>query len=208
MTLNEIAYFVAGRLNEPLNIVLVEEIKFAVNYWRAHLLKQEIERNGQIGSYSQSLDLPVILVDAADSCYIELGCKVLRTKDEIPVPINIKGGVPFNYVGAPTMKRPFGFRQHGQIALSFTGKNILYTITNNYLYIWGNNLLDYITVSGIFLEPNKAYNKCVNPTCDGDDIEYPCPGDIVKTIIDGLLSGTFSIRPLKNEILTRDGREE
>lgn len=210
MTLNEISYFVAGRLNQPLNVVLVNEIKFAVNYWRSFILKQEIFKHGQSGGYTQTITVPLVLVDKGDNCYVDVGCKIQKTKLPISKPLNIKGDMPFNYVGPINMKRPFGYRNQSQIAFSFTGEKnqVFYSISNDYIYVWGDNKIDYITISGVFDEPNKAAELCIsNANCLGDDVEYPCPGDIVKMITDGLLNGTFALKPLVNEILTRDGQE-
>jgi hypothetical protein len=210
MTLNKIAYFVADRLGEPDNDTLIAEIKYAVSYWRAFLLRQEVEKNGQSGEYVQSMIVPVELVDAGDNCYIEVGCQVLKTKLKVPMPLNIKGDSPFNYIGTVNMKKPFGWRNHSTIGLSFTGKKnqTFYTFTNGFIYVWGNNLIDYITVSGIFADPLEALDLCINSeNCVDDDADYPMPSHLEHTIVEGLISRTFALRPLKNEILTRDGAE-
>lgn len=210
MTLNKIAYFIAGRLNEPENDVLIAEIKYAISYWRAFLLRQEVEKNGQSGEYVQSMVIPLELVDSGDNCYVEVGCKVQKTKIKVPLPLNIKGDNPFNYVGYTNMLRPFGWRNQSTVAFSFTGKKnkIFYTFNNGYIYIWGNNLIDYITISGIFADPMEAVELCIDSAnCIEDDAEYPMPTHLEKTIVEGLISGTFALRPLKNEVLTRDGTE-
>ncbi len=209
MSLNEIAYSIAGRLNEPTNDVLIAEIKFQIAVWRAFLMRQEIERDGQSGMYTQTMTVPLVLVDAADNCYIDLDCKVLKTSVKVPNPINIKGDAPFNYVGAVNMKKPFGFRNQSTIAFSFTGKQVFYSVNNGYIYVWGNNKLDYLTISGIFENPEEAIELCIDSTnCVGDDENYPISGHHAKTIIEGLVSGIYPLRPLKNEVLTRDATEE
>ena len=210
MSLNKIAYFVASRLNEPLNDVLVEEIKFAISYWRSYLIRQDVERNGQTGEYVQTMTIPVQLIDASDNCYIEVGCKVLRTIEKVPAPVNIKGDAPFNYVGTVNMKKPFGFRNQSTIAFSFTGKHnqIFYTFNNGYIYVWGNNKIDYINISGIFKDPMEAMELCINSTnCTEDEDVYLMPSHMEQIIVEGLLNGTFALRPLKNEVLTRDAED-
>lgn len=210
MSLNKIAYFIAGRLNDPDNDVLIAEIKYAVSYWRAFLLRQEVEKNGQSGEYTQSMVVPLELVDAADNCYIEVGCKVQRTKVKIPFPLNIKGDNPFNYVGTVNGNRPFGWRNHSTIAYTFNGKEkkIYYTINNGFIYVWGNNKIDYVTISGIFADPTEAVELCIDSEkCIGDDAPYPLPSHLEKTIVEGLINGTFALKPLQNEVLTRDANE-
>mgnify|MGYP003597626055 CR=1 FL=1 len=207
MSLNKTAYFIAGRLNEPTNDVLIEEIKFALSYWRAFLIRQDVERNGQTGEYVQTMTIPVELVDAADSCYVDVGCKILKTTIKVPTPVNIKGDSPFNFVGTVNMKKPFGFRNQSTISYSFTGKKgqTFYTFNNGFIYVWGNNKIDYINISGIFKDPYEAMELCINSTnCVGDDDVWLIPSHMEQIIVEGLLSGTFALRPLKNEVLTRD----
>ena len=207
MSLNEIAYSIAEDLNRPQDLVLIKRLKFAINYWRAFLIRQDVERNNQSGEYIQTITVPVQLVDKGDNCYVEVGCKILKTSSKIPTPVNLKAEGVFNYVGAVNMKKPFGYRSHNTAALSFTGKNkaIYYSMNNGYIYIWGNNLIDYITISGIFFNPLDAYSMCVNKQgCNVDDEPYPCGSHLIKTITEGIVQGKLSIDINQDEILNRD----
>lgn len=211
MTLNQITYTIASAHKRANDIGYIRQLEFLVSTFRATLLRQDIERNGPSGEYVQTITMPVELVDKADSCYVEVGCKVLRTVNKIALPLNMKGGSPLEYVGSPTMDKPFGYKQLSQIAFSFTGKTsgVYYTLSNGRIYVWGKNTLDFITLSGAFADPTEAVEHCINSErCFNPDDPYPCPSWMIKTIIDGLINQTFPQATVSSEIKTRDKIDE
>jgi hypothetical protein len=198
MTLNEIAYFVAGRLSREEDIKFLNEIKFAVKYYRALFIRRDAERNNTSRHYMQSLITPLIEVDAADSCATEDGCTILRTEYKIPEPVRFKDSVPFNFVGTVAYKKTITYTEPANTAhLSYAkyGKGALYyTYVNGYVYIYNAHKLKRVLIDAAFVEPEKAVTLCVDSVnCVSDDEPFPCPADMVQNIIQALLSTELSI---------------
>lgn len=208
MTYNEIIHFIAARYQRPYDDVFMQEIGFAAKFWRSYLIRQDAERNGQSAEYTQTITVPLVPVDAADSCYVEIGCMIMKTEKKIPLPLNMKGGGPFNYVGIPGMKKSFGWKMQSTISFAMLGRWIkgpFYTMSNGFLYVWGNNKIDYLTISGVFADPEEAVEPCIDSErCFNPDEPWPLASHLLKMLIGGLLDGTFSLKPVKQEINLAD----
>lgn len=206
-TLNEIAYLVASRYGRPFDAQLVEEVAFAAKYWRAFLIRQDIEKNVKSPLYLQKITTKLEAVDELDNCYVKLGCPVLRTVVMVPMPVRTKTRSPFQYVGTGDMKHPFSYIPAERL-FSITGNKIVpdiiyYTYYNGYIYVYNTLTLEYLAVMHAFEDPYAAGESCITgSSCPTYDEPFFAPGDMVKTIIDGLLSGTFSITPPVDQEVT------
>lgn len=204
-SLNQIGERIAYALNDPLNYMLKENIKFSIRYWRAMLIRRDIAQNGLSDEFLQRIYLDLIKVDKADACNFNLDCvKVLRTKNKIPKPIRLKTDVLFKFLGSVDGK-PFTYTEYEEIPYTcynkFTSKSIRYTYINEYIYVFNNTLLKKIAIQTPFVDPYQANNICDDTTCFNDDSEFPCPEDMIQQIVSGILSGEFKmVNPPDEEV--------
>lgn len=214
MTLNEIAYFVAGRFNREEDLKFINEIKFAVKYYRALLVRRDAERNSTSRQYMQSFIQPLIEVDEADTCVTQIGCTILRTRDKVPEPVRLKDTTPFNFVGTIAYKKVFTYSDPAGISFindsKYSAKMIYYTYVNGYIYIYNVDKLKRILVDAAFIDPISAVDICTNSVnCISDDEPFPCPADMVQNIIQSLLAGELSINiPVDDKEINIDDNYE
>lgn len=200
--LNEIADLVAGRLNDPLNEVLKEQIKFAVKYYRAFLIRRDITKNGMSNEFLQSIKVKLQRADKADSCIASLNCPILRSVNKIPNPIRLNSDEAFKFVGSVGRQKSFTYTRLEELPftnyLEFNTDEIRYEWMNGYLYIFNNLKLKYAELVAPYANPNKVKDDCDDIPCFNDDMEFPLGDDLLQTIITGLLSGEFKLRAIED----------
>lgn len=208
-SLNAIADNIISGLNEPFDDVLKQRVKFTVKLYRALFLRRDAEKNGLNRHTQQSFTMELELVDFADDPGVVVGCKVLRTKDKVPVPVRHKTDVPFKYVG--NLVGGLGFAYTEQEELRFTKSNTFtcnvprYTWRNGYLYVYGVNRMKWLQVQGSFENPEEAFElQVASGQCASDDDVFPIPMDILAEITDGMIRGQLPIRAtLTNDLETK-----
>lgn len=193
-SLNQIAHTICDRLNQPFNVMLHERKKFEVKYWRAELIRQDVNKNGLSYEFIQSFVTELVKVDKADNCVVGINCTILRTATKIPKPVRLKEDVPFKYVGEVGGNASYPYTELEELkytlANKYTGKSIRYNYTNGYIYIFNNTKLKYLSLQGIFTNP-ELVNDCVasgSTVCYNDDMEFPIADDMLRVIIDGLVN--------------------
>lgn len=201
-TLNQIAERIAFAQNQPLNIMLKENLKFSIRYWRALFIRRDIFANGMSDEFLQRIYVPLIKVDKADSCNFDLECtKVLRTSTQIPKPIRVKNDILFKFVGTADGKA-FTYTEYEEIPYTcynqFTSKTIRYTYINGFIYVFNNTLLKQLAIQTPFADPYQANALCEG--CYTDDSEFPCPEDMIQQIVQGIISGELRIVPVDEEV--------
>jgi hypothetical protein len=197
LTLNEISERIAYALNEPLNYILKENIKFSVKYWRALLIRRDVATNGMSNSFLQRFYMDLIKVDKADACNFNLDCvTVLRTKNPIPTPVRLKSDSLFKFIGTVDGKS-FPEVEYEEIPYTcynkFTNNSIRFSYINNYIYVFNNTKLKKLALQYIVEFPETINNFCTEDSCYNDDMPFPCPADLVQQIINGILSSEFKI---------------
>lgn len=203
-SLNAIAEHIAYELKDPLNVVLKENIKFSIKYWRALLIRRDIARNGLSDEFLQRFYFDLVPVDKADACNFNLDCQILRSKFEIPTPIRLNNDILFKFVGSVDGK-PWTYTEYEEVPYvaynKFTSKEIRYTFVNRYFYIFGNNKLRKGAVQAPFSDPTLINTSCTQDSCYSDDLEFPIAADMLQQITQGILSTEFKIMNLKdNEV--------
>lgn len=203
-SLNAIAEHIAYELKDPLNVVLKENIKFSIKYWRALLIRRDIARNGLSDEFLQRFYFDLVPVDKADACNFNLDCQILRSKFEIPTPIRLNNDILFKFVGSVDGK-PWTYTEYEEVPYvaynKFTSKEIRYTFVNRYFYIFGNNKLRKGAVQAPFSDPTLINTSCTQDSCYSDDSEFPIAADMLQQITQGILSTEFKIMNLKdNEV--------
>ena len=196
-TRNEIAYSIAMDLGKDLDVDFIEQLKFDIDATRALLVRRDIENNAMSREYNVLISLQVENVDVADSCYVEIGCNILRTVVKVPLPLRYKSSSPFKYVGAPRIPSrgqlraiPHSYIEPESIAFLPFDRRInknypLYTYVNGYLYFYHVDFLEVIQVEDPFADPLAAHvaDLCKDTTnCYSDDDPYPAPTDMIPLI--------------------------
>jgi len=213
MTRGQFAERIAYALNEPLNIPLIENIKFSINAWRAMFIRRDIQANGMSDVFLQRFYVDLIKVDKADACDFELDCTtILRTKFKIPKPVRLKSDSSFKFIGNVDGK-PFTQVEFEEMKYTcynrFTSNEIRFTYINDYIYIFNNTKLKKLSLQYIIEDPYSINNICTEDSCLNDESEYPMPMDMIPQIISGILSGEFKImNPVNQEVTVNKETQE
>lgn len=208
MLLSEIIYNIknlrAGGVQSDDDNIADEQIAFIINYYRAKLIKQELDRGKDIKTiYVQNLGkVEVDTFDKNECCAIE-NCSI-RTKLQLPKVTESNGKLNITFVGLLNGE-PFQeysstsayWKQYNKYTKNLPG----YYYENGYIYLINlpNVMLSYINVKGVFEDPKQAEEfrtcKCNNDTncIEGFDFEYPIPHYMVDTIVKMVADSEFRI---------------
>jgi hypothetical protein len=125
---------------------------------RQALIRQQYEKTRTFPTSSLvSLCIEVEEKSSTECCGIDLGCNLVISKKEIPLPIDVKDEVIFEFVGDIIGMFPFGYLKPSEVPLikyrKFTSKLPYYT--------WINKRLVYFNVNG--LEKSRIRYVPANP---------------------------------------------
>jgi hypothetical protein len=194
-TLNQIADDIAYKLGEPFNYILKENLKYTVKYWRAVLIRRDLERNAPSVELYQSFVVPLIKVDKADNCYQPVNCIVLKTDRDVPASVRIKSDVPYKFVGSIERSINFTYTHLEELPLTFeneyTSNVIRYSLINRRLYIYNNTKFQNVCIEDIWADPSEV-NIC-DTDCYTDDKPFPLPDDILALIVSSILNGQYKV---------------
>lgn len=166
------------------------QVAFLIDAARATLLRQQINK-GQSLSDNNVQTIKCLAVDSTDTSFdstIPLGCKVYKTVQQIPKPIEGKnkdlitaigssefGGFTYEFV--PYTRVPY---------MTYTRfKRPFATLFNNFIYIIDAPYTEHISVTGIFEQPNDIinYDDCAGNACFDWDSTYPMSSHLVDPAI-------------------------
>lgn len=207
MTLNEIAYQVAEAAGLADNDTFIERAKAGVAYYRALLVRRELDKNGRTHpTFYQSIVANLERAKPTDACLADFNCQVLRTSQKIPSPIRIKGHqAPFLYVGTVDNRFAFLYNEMHVLPLmrhnKYTKNLPTYSYSDGYLYFI-NVPYEAIAIRGIFEDPLKlkSFKVCDGESqCSSADDEYPVPLDMVPLIVQSMLAGEFGTSAANDE---------
>ena len=192
-TLNQIAFNIANAAGKNTDPVFVNRIKFQIEYFRALFLRRDAERNfGIPDAFVQTRVLDMEWVPAVEACGVSLPCQILKSKEQICTPINLKGQTGFVYVGAVGGSESFQYVSPEQVVYAlqskFTGNQTKYFYKDGYLYVTEG--------SPMCVEIRMA---CESPATGGEqgveglgcldhDAEYPVTMDMVQRITEAILN--------------------
>lgn len=157
------------------------QIAFWCNEIRAMLISQAIQKKQDLSDiWIQSITcLDLEQVDASECCELTTGCYLLKTV--LPLPITIESWMDNTIIrvvkpNGELIAKSNAFEAVYNKYNKYTGVKSNWYLKNNYLYITNNQLLESITVYGIFEDPSdlSAFIGCSNNTCFGWDSLYPC----------------------------------
>lgn len=209
-TLNQIGERIAFALNEPLNYVLKENIKFSVKYYRSLFIRRDVAANGLSDEFLQKFHVPLLKVDKADDCAFNLGCTVLRTKNKVPKPVRLKSDVLFKFAGTPSGKG-FNYTEFEELRSrlhnKYTANEIVYSYINGYIYIYNASKLKYVALQYIVDNPEEINFCATSDTCYDDDKEFPIASDFLADIVTNILSKEFRIMNPTDEQVNIDTKD-
>lgn len=157
------------------------QIYYWVNQTRAMLISQDIQKRREISDiWVQNITcLDLEEVDKSECCEVTTNCKLLRTSLTIPKTIETHSrngiirvlktnGDSISEVGHGESKYT-KYTKYGK-------KSAKWYLKNNYIYIVDDDMLENISVYGIFDDPTSlsAYAACDGSTCYSIDNDYPC----------------------------------
>lgn len=202
-TLNKYAYDLAETVGKENDYGFLERMKFHVLNYRSMFFRRDQSRNNRLpDSFVQSLGcLPMVQVPSVECCGVDLGCKIYRTKSKVPVPIRLKNGNAFTYVGtidggnsyAQATRQEAAYRSFDR----FKGKSQYYVWENGYIYVF-NTKPEAILVKGVFEDPRqvKELGLC-DGECYDDNKPFPMPNDM----------GPGLLLAIKREVLAQPADE-
>jgi len=166
------------------------QIAFLIDSSRAILLRQQYNK-GQSLSDNNIQHVHCMTVEETDTSFnprYSVDCKVYKTVEPVPKPIEAKGrdlitGIGgsefggFSYEFIPYARLPY--------ASNTRFKRPLAVLYNSYIYLIDAPYTKTISVSGIFEQPNSLsdYNDCSGNTCFDWDSVYPLSSHLIDPVI-------------------------
>jgi hypothetical protein len=167
---------------------------FIINYYRARLFKQDVNKNAlNFSQYVQNLGKIELIQADKNECCDPDPC-MIRTKEKIPVPVNMREELGITFVGTvagKSFQRFFHNSTQWSCAAKWTGKEPKWYYQNGYIYLKDlpTLMMDTINIQGIFEDPIAAesYIKCgctdAEECREFYDYEYPMPLHHVDIIL-------------------------
>lgn len=191
ISLNEIVGILSSRVGQPFNESLQEELKVVANYKLAQFFKRLLDKNPeQRRFFLKDFSAELIKVDKVD-CPVDVGCDVLRTVKEIPVPLRNNQNL-FDFVGTVDKLSAFAYATPEQINFlkhsKYTGNLPKYFYVDKKVYIYNNLDLEYINIRGVYTDRRELKDfLCVGEACFTDDDQFDAPDDVINDIIRDIL---------------------
>lgn len=197
----------AGKLADDANVD-DENIAFWIKNVRAMLIKQYLNKSYSI-DFNMIQDLrcqELEVVDRAECCDLEVGCSILRTKNEIPAFIETYHGLAITRVGGiDKLMKPFSIVNERQVVFSGNGKynksHVFAFWKGDRIYIKGNEhdlefqALRYINIQGVLEDPEKAYAlvSCDGSPCYNINMNYPMPAWMVDAMKELIIKNNYKL---------------
>ena len=199
-SLNQEATAIADVLGKSHEQIDIERIKLLILEERANRIRQSVEKYRLDSIYNQRYVLALEETDTADSSLATSGIKCLRTSLKVARPIRIKSEVPFPFVGSIDGKVSFGYTEFGNYSflnLEFSKSQPRYSYINDYIYVYNNNMIDYISAIAPYenpelIIPNATSTTGINYT---DDMALPIPYDMMNSIKEYIIKALSGINP-------------
>ena len=200
-TLNEIVFNIrrlakAGADLTDDAVPPFKQVAFWVNYYRALLIKRDIDKGRTINTDVET-DLGCVelkLVDKAECCTVRAGCKVLRTVKKIPKLVEFAHTNALTFVGLIDKVTQFQVTNPVKSVWSKYNRylnqaNEAFQL-NEYVYVLNNSILQYINIRGIFEDPMAAvgFNTCEGVPCYTEDSQYPMAAWMLPAVTELILT--------------------
>jgi hypothetical protein len=204
--LDNITHKIAELLGRPYDVALLRSLEDSAWNLRATFIRREYDKTKIVHEdLIQDLGcIPLEMVDAAECCEIDSGCKVKRTVHPVPKPVRFKREEPFEYVGDIDHSPEYVLTTAGELELILHHSEVpsiypYYIYRNGYIYTTAQ--VKYLRVRGVFETPSEAsiFNDCKDSHCDTEEEAF-IPGDMAELIETELLR--------KYRLQQTDGKDE
>lgn len=211
MTINQIIYNLRKLIKDAGSDDLKfsdRQLEFMVNYVRAKLIKQEIDKGKSI-SDNVKQDLGVVKlakVDSAESSTVPISRIILRTENRIPKVLELNHKDAITYVGGIDKLSPFQFSTKAhvnwQAHSKYASKGKHAYLRDGYIALAGcDKSTKYINIEGVFENPRDVKHfmsptgqSCYNPDVDNYPVSSYMIDAINKIIIREELGVYFQLR--------------
>ncbi len=223
-TLNQIAYSILSSVKPHLSDdedLRIEQVIYDVNVQRSVLIRRDANKHLNLNpTIIQDLGcVEMELADSAECCDFTSDCKVLRTKELVPVPLELYDKILITRVG-PIDKgnKQYNFVSYERAIFSGNGafsKNTIYAYyMNNRIYLKSklNELpfIKYINIRGVFEDPTEASNfkDCDDNPCFSNDSQYPIAAWMESEILEKLIDRYLKIQMQVPRDLGNDAKSQ
>jgi hypothetical protein len=166
------------------------QVAFHIDAVRALLLRQQYNKGQSLSdnNLQHIRCMPLESVDTSFDPNFNLDCKVFKTHQPIPKPIEAKGKDLITSVTAPEFGGfSYEFIPYSRLpyARSTRFRRPLAVLFNSYIYIVDSPYTEQISISGIFEQPNSLadYDDCAGNQCFTWDSVYPVSSHLIDPII-------------------------
>lgn len=165
-----------------------------IHYWahevRAMLISQALQRKENLSDvWVQSIScVNMIQVDESECCLVDTGCFVLRSENKLPITIetfNDNSIVRVVSASGDIISKSNSFETSYSSFNKYTSKKARWFLKNGYLYILNNQMIEKVTVYGLFEDPTELSNwvDCSNSSCYNIDTSpYPVGAKMANEI--------------------------
>jgi hypothetical protein len=223
-TLNQIAYSILSSVKPHLSDdedLRIEQVTYDINVERNALVRRDANKHLNLNpSIVQDLGcVEMELADSAECCDFSSECKVLRTKETIPTPVELYDKVLITRVG-PIDKgsKQYNFVSYERAIFSGNGKfnkNVIYAYyMNNRIYLKSNleelPMIKYINIRGVFEDPVQAskFKDCDENPCYTNDSAYPIASWMEKSIKEILIERYLKVQMQVPKDLGNDAKSQ
>jgi hypothetical protein len=199
VTLNQIVYDILniasqGTQSDDFSIS-ERQCALWVNELRSKLIHQAIQKKGDINdSWLQHINcLELQEVDAAECCDVDTDCTVLKSITQLPSYIEI---VSVRDILNKTTFSPITFfRAKYTSGNRYTANRPKWYMKDRYLYIINSNILEKVSLSGVFEDPTALgmFTSCEGTPCYNIDSNYPLDLKMATDITDIILQTKIPI---------------
>lgn len=191
-TFNELKYDIlnikSGGVSSDDDLLSLRQIGFWVINTRALLIRQDLEKKRSISeNIVQSLGcVPVAWVDSSECCGLSTNCKILRTIDKIPQPVEIGMRDLITRVGPVDISKPgYSLIPYNRSPFVSTRYNIPDAFYHDgYVYVLNAPFVEYINIQGVFEDPTEvaAFKNCDGSPCYSDDDSFPISAHMIEAM--------------------------
>lgn len=192
MTLNKLVFDIletvkSNKVNDDVDID-ERQIENSINIQRALWIRNEYNKNGRVIDPDVIQNLQCVELEVVDRsacpCTIPVDCSMLRTKQLIPVTIELHNKPAITKIGpVDRLDEFYSFVPYHQVIFSGNGKfnteAVFAFAYDGRIYFKAkkakSRMLKYVNIMGVFEDPSEvaAFTACDGTTCFSKDGKYP-----------------------------------
>jgi hypothetical protein len=136
---------------------------------RAALIRQQYQKTGTFPTSAKiKICFDMEIKSSSECCGVDLGCKIAVTKQQIPMPMDVKDAIDFEFVGDIMGINAYGYLKPGEIPFikerKFSSKLLYYTVLNRKIIVINNPAIEKISARYV---PSNFIEAMQFGSCDG-----------------------------------------